>query len=143
MGCLPKSSMIRKYHNHKLQTDPWHHEEEPHNTHETLWIQTKQSNQLYLPDQDDCKTRMDIKSRITKHRTITKSHNESINQQRINTNRTTALERTAATRGLNVFYWYQIFALDSTVVEALNVLSWHGGFLTIAMYHHVEIILSN
>ena len=21
-------SMIRKYHNHKLQTNPWHHEEE-------------------------------------------------------------------------------------------------------------------
>ena len=21
--------MIRKYHNHKLQTNPWHHEEEP------------------------------------------------------------------------------------------------------------------
>ena len=26
-------SMIRKYHNHKLQTNPWHHEEEPHNNH--------------------------------------------------------------------------------------------------------------
>ena len=23
--------MIRKYHNHKLQTNPWHSEEEPHN----------------------------------------------------------------------------------------------------------------
>ena len=23
-------SMIRKYHNHKLQTNPWHREEEPH-----------------------------------------------------------------------------------------------------------------
>ena len=28
-------SMIRKYHNHKLQTNPWHREEEPHNSHET------------------------------------------------------------------------------------------------------------
>ena len=27
--------MIRKYHNHKLQTTPWHHEEEPLNHHET------------------------------------------------------------------------------------------------------------
>ena len=27
--------MIRKYHNHKLQTSPWHREEEPHNNHET------------------------------------------------------------------------------------------------------------
>ena len=54
-------SMIRKYHNHKPQTNPWHHEEERHNNHETLRKQTKQSNQLSVPHQDDCKTRMDIK----------------------------------------------------------------------------------
>ena len=45
---------------------------------------------------DDCKTRMDIKLRTTKHRTITDSHNGSNNKQRINNNRTTDLERTAA-----------------------------------------------
>ena len=39
---------------------------------------------------------------------------------------------------LNAFYWYQIFALDSAVVETKNMLSSHGGFLTIAMYHHRE-----
>ena len=33
--------------------------------------QTKQSNQLYLPHQEDCKTRMDIKLRAPKHRIIT------------------------------------------------------------------------
>ena len=27
--------MIRKYHNHKLQTNLWYREEEPHNNHET------------------------------------------------------------------------------------------------------------
>ena len=27
--------MIRKYHNHKLQTNPLHREEEPNNNHET------------------------------------------------------------------------------------------------------------
>ena len=53
--------MIRKYHNHKLQTNPWLREEEPHNNHETPGSQTKQSNQLSLPHLDDCKTRMDIK----------------------------------------------------------------------------------
>ena len=37
--------MIRKYHIHKLQTNPWHHEEEPHNHHETPG---RQSNQLSL-----------------------------------------------------------------------------------------------
>ena len=41
--------MIRKYHNHKLQTKPWHREEEPHNNHETPGKQTQQSNQLSRP----------------------------------------------------------------------------------------------
>ena len=54
-------SMIRKYHNHKLQTNLWYREEEPHNNHETPGRQTKQSNQLSLPHRDDCKTRMDTK----------------------------------------------------------------------------------
>ena len=51
--------MIRKYHNHKLQTTPWHREEEPLNHHETPGRQIKQSNQLSLLHQDDCNTRMD------------------------------------------------------------------------------------
>ena len=54
-------SMIRKYHNHKLQTTPWHREEELLNHHETPGRQIKQSNQLSLPHQDDCNSRMDIK----------------------------------------------------------------------------------
>ena len=33
--------MIRKYHNHKSQTTPWHHEEEPLNHHETPRRQIK------------------------------------------------------------------------------------------------------
>ena len=52
--------MIRKYHNHKLQTTQWHGEEEPLNHHETPGRQIKQSNQLSLPHQDDCNTKMDI-----------------------------------------------------------------------------------
>ena len=53
-------SMIRKYHNHTLQTIPCHREEEPQNTdsHKTSGRQPKQSNQL-LAHQDDCKTRKD------------------------------------------------------------------------------------
>ena len=74
--------MIRKYHNHKLQTTPWHREEEPLNHHETPGRQIQQSNQLSLPHQDDCNT------------TITDSHNGSNNKQKVNNNRTTALERT-------------------------------------------------
>ena len=49
VGCDPSNhngpskivSMIRKYHNHKLQTNLWHHEEEPHNNHETPGRQSK------------------------------------------------------------------------------------------------------
>ena len=41
--------MIKKYHNHKLQINLWHRQEEQHNNHETPLRQTKQSNQLSLP----------------------------------------------------------------------------------------------
>ena len=52
--------MTRKYHNQKLQTTPWHREEEPLNHREAPGRQIKQSNQLPFLHQDDCKTRMDI-----------------------------------------------------------------------------------
>ena len=32
--------------------------------------------------------------------------------------------------GLNAFYWYQIFALDSAVVDVQEMFSSHGGHLT-------------
>ena len=35
--------MIRKYHNHKLQTNPRHRKEEPRNNHDTPGRQNKQS----------------------------------------------------------------------------------------------------
>ena len=35
--------MIRIYHNHKPQTNPWHREEEPHKHHKTPARQTKQT----------------------------------------------------------------------------------------------------
>ena len=41
--------------------DKRHLKGEPHDKHETPGRQTKQSNQLSLPRQDDCKTRMYIK----------------------------------------------------------------------------------
>ena len=88
--------MIRKYHYLKLQTNPWQRKEEPHYNHETPGRQIKQSNQLSLPHQDDCNTRMDIKQRPTTHRTITDSYNGTNNKQQINSIRTNAPERTAA-----------------------------------------------
>ena len=35
--------------------------------------------------------------------------------------------------GLNAFYWYQIFALDSAVVQVQEMFNSHGGLLTNAM----------
>ena len=138
--------MIRKYHNHKLQTNPWHREEEPHKNHETPGRQTKQSNQLSLPHQDDCKTRRGIMLRTTKHRMITDNKERLqtptmgviINNNYSNNNSTTALERTAAkpAGGLNAIYWYKIFDLVSADVEKQEMFSSHGSLLTIAMYHH-------
>ena len=75
---------------------------------------------------------------------------DSNNKQQVNNNRATALEWTAAkaTGGggggrLNAFYWYQIFALDSAVVEVQEMFSSHGSLLTIAMFHHGETLYSN
>ena len=45
--------------------------------------------------------------------------------------------------GLNAFYWYQIFAIDSAVVEVQEMFSSHGGHLTNAMYHFKKIDLPN
>ena len=47
---LQKVSMMRIYHNHTLQTNPWWREEEPQNTnsHKISGRQLKQSDQLSL-----------------------------------------------------------------------------------------------
>ena len=58
--------MVRKYHNHKLQTNLWHCDEEPQNNHET-GRQTKQSNKLSILHQDDCKT--SIGDKVTHNKT--------------------------------------------------------------------------
>ena len=49
--------MIKKYHNHTLQTNPRHRKEEPQNiySNNTFVWQQKQSNQLSLPLQYDLK----------------------------------------------------------------------------------------
>ena len=108
--------MIRTYHNHKLQTNPCNREEESHNNHETPGRRTKQSNQLSIPHRDDCKAK---KWTLSNAGTITDSHNGRNNQQRLCSNRIAALAKaTGGGGGVNVFYWYQTFALHSAVVEA-------------------------
>ena len=71
----------------------------------------------------------------------TEPHNGNNNQQRINNNRTAALEGTAAlsTRGPKLHInWYQIFAIASIVVKTQKLFSPDGSFLTVTMYHHRE-----
>ena len=51
--------MVKNYHNHTLQTNQRHREEEPQNIYgnKTSERQLKQGNQLALPRRDDCKTK--------------------------------------------------------------------------------------
>ena len=62
---VAKAKIVSEYDQEIPQSqtadNPWHREEEPLNHHETPGRQIKQSNQLSLPHQDDCNTRMDIK----------------------------------------------------------------------------------
>ena len=55
---------------------------------------TRKTNQAKQPalsfPSDDCKSRMDIKKRTTKHTTITESHNGSNIKQQVNNNRTSS-----------------------------------------------------
>ena len=60
--------MIRKYHNHTLQINPWHRKEEPQNINSNNTRQLKQSNYLSLPRQDDCTEIMnDIMKTVCSH----------------------------------------------------------------------------
>ena len=64
-------STIRKYRNHRLQTNTWHHEEEPQQSQDIRKTIDKQQ-QLSHPRQDDCKTRKDTKLCITQQGPNTK-----------------------------------------------------------------------
>ena len=139
-------TIIRKDHDHKLQTKPWYREEEPHNNRETPGRHTKHNNQLSLPHRDDCKAVEWTQSNTQQN--IEQLQNPVMGVT-INNESTTADppplngQQPKPLRGLNAFYWYQIFALDSAVVETQKMLSSHGGVLTIAMYRHRETIYSN
>ena len=89
-------SIIRKYHNHKLQTNPWQGEK----SHTT--ITRRQEDELskttssLLPIKMIAKlewTYSKVQQNIEQLQTPT---NGSYNKQQVNNNRTTALERTAA-----------------------------------------------
>ena len=88
--------MIRKYHNHKPQTTLWYREEEPLNHDETPGRLFKQSNQLSLfPIKMIAmleRTQSNVQQNIEQLQTPTMG----VTINKVNNNRTTALERTAA-----------------------------------------------
>ena len=88
--------LIRKIHNHTLQTNPRHREEEPQNNNKTSRTQSKRgkATSSVLPIKEHCKTRKDTKQYTTKHGTNKEHNNGSNNQQGTNNNRTAALSRT-------------------------------------------------
>ena len=79
--------MTRKYQNHTLKTNPWCREEDAQNinSHETTERQLMYSNQLSLPQRDDCNNRVLISNSkycITKQRPNTQNpNNGSYNKQ--------------------------------------------------------------
>ena len=86
--------MIRKYHNHTLQTTPRHREEQSQNTnsHKTAGRATSSLFLIKVTVPQAGHKTLNNKTSII-HRTPT--NNESNNKHWINNNRTTALERTA------------------------------------------------
>ena len=107
-------SMIRKYHNHKLQTNPWHCKEEPHNNQETPRSQTKQSNQLSLPHQDDFKNSIGHKVMYYKiqNKYRIPEWEQQLTANKLQQNHLLRMDSSLSHwGGLNAFYWYQTFAL--------------------------------
>ena len=67
--------MARKYHNHTLQTNPLHREEETHSTNSPITLRAffkQPSLSLSLHQRDDCKHRNDTKYCTTKQGPNTK-----------------------------------------------------------------------
>ena len=134
--------MIRIYHNHKLQTNPWHREEEPHSNHKTLEDKLSTASSSLFPIKKIAKlegTQSNVQQNIEQLQTPTMGVTLSTSQQQQNHRLRT--DSSLSHRGcLNAFYWYQFFALDSAVVEVQEMFSSHGSLLTTAMYHHGETL---
>ena len=155
--------MIGKYNYHNLQTSPWHLKEEPHNNHETQGRLSKATSSLF-PIKMIAKlewTQSNVQQNIEQLQTPTMgvTINKKVNN-RTHLRTDSSLRHGGWRGGLNAFYWYQIFALDSAVVELQEMFYWyqifaldsavvelqemfcsHGSLLTIAMYHHGETLI--
>ena len=130
--------MIRKYHNHKLQTTPWparksrstitRHQEDKLSKAISYLFPMKMIAILEW-------TLSNVQQNIEQLQTPTMG--VTINKKSTTTEPPPSNgQQPKAPGGLNAFYWYQIFALDSADVEVQEMFSSHGGHLTNAMYHH-------
>ena len=132
--------MIRKYHNHKSQTTLWHREEERSTiTRHQKDKLSKAASSLFpikmivilQRAQSNVQQNIEQLQTPTMGVTIKKSQQQQTHRLRMDS----SLSHWGS---LNAFYWYQIFALDSAVVEVQEMFSSHEGHLTNAMYHHGE-----
>ena len=105
--------MIRKYHNHTLQSNPRHGEEEPQNTNRKT-IKVKQPIKGIAKVEGH---KLLYNKTRTKYRAPT---NNGSSQQQNHRLRTDSNLSHWGGGGLNAFCWYQTFTLDSAFVK-----SWH------------------
>ena len=131
--------MIRNYHTHILQTNPWYGAEEPqnNNSHKTPDRQTKESNQLSLSHEGDCKSRQDT-SNVQQNMAQTPQWKQqsTTSQQQQNCHLVVSSLNHRMEGGLNAFYSIQIFTLDSVVFKTRKLFTSHGSFLIIAIHRH-------
>ena len=133
--------MVRKYHNHKLQTNTWYHEAEPHKNNETLGRETTQGNQLSLPNQDDCKIRIVKKCHIQQNTEQIQTPTMGVT---INNKSTTTEPPPFIRTDSSLSYRGGGGGLKhSAVVEVQEMFSSHESLPTFAMYHQGETLYSN
>ena len=130
--------MIRKYHNRKLQTNPWHrHRNITRHQEDNLSKATRSLFPIKMIAKLEW-TLSNVQQNIEQFQTPTMgvTINKNQQQQKHCLRTVSSLSHRGGGGGLNAFYWYQIFALDSAVVEVQEMFSSHGSLLTNAMYHH-------
>ena len=113
--------MTRKCHNHTLQTNQWHREEESTNGDMTFRTQLKSSKQLSLPQKNEWKPRDNTKYCKTKLGLNTYRHKQLEQQQTMNKQQQNHCLRTDSSRS----YWelkLNLLAKSSSYILQLQTL---------------------
>ena len=128
-----------------MQTNPRYREEEPQNiySNKASIRQYKQSNNLSIPLQDDCKTRMDTKYCMTKQR---QTQNSSQTMESTLNRRSTASNLRFIT-GSSLSHQAALMHLLAPNLrprlfccQSAKLFCSHRGYLANTMYHHSETI---